>query len=162
MEILGICNWSITPEWLHSKNYVNIILILPIKLVCGTLLIMKELCLQTLPSSFMDRFGHIIPSSVKIKLVNGEDINGKFLRNESLIFGLLPIVQKKYVSSGDILIFNYSGNGEFDLSIYDESRTEKLFNVEVVEIGKKYILEIGFYFQMWYFTCMCPNLLYAK
>ena len=84
----------------------------------------------------MGRFRAVIPGSTKIRLVNGEHLDCQFNRKDRKLSGLLPIVEKKYIENWDILIFTYRGNGEFDLSLYDNSRMEKLLQINVVDIGE--------------------------
>ncbi|WOH04109.1 hypothetical protein DCAR_0623515 [Daucus carota subsp. sativus] len=89
-----------------------------------------------IPNAFLGRFRAIIPGSTKIRLVNGEQLDCQFNSNEGKLSGLLLIVEKKYIENWDILIFTYRGSGEFDLSLYDNSRMEKLLQINVVDIGQ--------------------------
>ncbi|KAL1811383.1 hypothetical protein ACET3Z_021448 [Daucus carota] len=89
-----------------------------------------------IPNAFVGRFRAVIPGSTKIRLVNGEQLDCQFNSNEGKLSGLLPIVEKKYIENWDILIFTYRGSGEFDLSLYDNSRMEKLLQINVVDIGQ--------------------------
>lgn len=76
-----------------------------------------------------------MPKDVSIILNNGDVLAGKISLVDKKIYGLAPLYRKQFVKMFDVLMFTYCGNGRFELSVFDKSKVERLFELPEIIYG---------------------------
>lgn len=61
--------------------------------------------------------------------------HGHYSQSDRRIFGLSEMFGLKTVEENDLLMFNYRGEGKFEILIFDNSLVEKYFDATAVVAG---------------------------
>lgn len=89
------------------------------------LMINMSIYFQDVPVQFSEKYGLLIPESVKYSVKNGKTFTGVYNHSKQTLYGLHNVFALLDLQQFEVLVFTYYGDGYFEVSALSSACTEK-------------------------------------